>query len=236
MTKDKKDEKKQATEFKTISQVLHYVQMNLKAPKNQYSKFGNYHYRSCEDILDGLKQVLPENAYVTLSDDIADIGGTVYVKATASLCFGENCISNTAYAREVKEKAKFDASQLTGSASSYARKYALNGLFLIDDVKDADATKDAETEKPAPKQQPKQDQPKPEPQKQDDPLKAKTAQIAKQLSESTTPETLQYVWDGFTKNGDLGKIKDASPDKAYPYLQEIYANKMAELSQAPMEG
>lgn len=230
MTKEKKDEKKQAPEFKTISQVLHYVQMNLKAPKNQYSKFGNYHYRSCEDILDGLKQVLPENAYVTLSDDIADIGGTVYVKATASLCFGDNCISNTAYAREVKEKAKFDASQLTGSASSYARKYALNGLFLIDDVKDADATKDAETEKPAPKQQPKL-----KPQNQADPLKAKTLQIAKQLSESTTPETLQYVWDGFTKNGDLDKIKDASPEKAYPYLQEIYASKMAELSQAPLE-
>lgn len=227
MTKEKNAENKKPN-FKTISEVLYYIQMNLKAPKNQYSKFGNYYYRSCEDILDGLKQVLPENAYVMLSDEILDVAGTVYVKATAFLCFGDSCISNTAYAREVKEKPKFDASQLTGSASSYARKYALNGLFLIDDVKDADATKDADM------QEQKKERQKP-PVKKANPLQEQAEKIASQLKASETEDVLQYVWNGF--KDDLEKIKAASPDKAYPTLEDIYQKKLNSFMQeAPDEG
>lgn len=133
------EKKEKKPEFKNIAEVLHFVQMNLHAPKNQLNKFGGYKYRSCEDILEGLKKVLPEGAYVTVQDDMVMIGNRYYVKAIASLCFGENCLTNTAFAREEESKKGMDASQITGSASSYARKYALNGLFLIDDTKDADA-------------------------------------------------------------------------------------------------
>lgn len=120
---------------------LRCVQRDLKAPKNQYNSFGKYRYRSCEDILEGVKPIL--QAYgctIVLSDTIEQIGDRFYVKATATFydCDTGDSVSNTAYARESDEKKGMDASQITGTASSYARKYALNGLLLIDDTKDAD--------------------------------------------------------------------------------------------------
>ena len=119
---------------------LEQVQQTLKAPKNQYNSFGKYHYRSCEDILEGLKEPLIKvHAVVTISDEIISVGDRIYVKATARFTEGTDVVENTAYAREELEKKGMDASQITGAASSYARKYALNGLFLIDDNKDADA-------------------------------------------------------------------------------------------------
>lgn len=119
---------------------LEQVQQTLKAPKNQYNSFGKYHYRSCEDILEGLKEPLIKvHAVVTISDEIISVGDRIYVKATARFTDGTDVVENTAYAREELEKKGMDASQITGAASSYARKYALNGLFLIDDNKDADA-------------------------------------------------------------------------------------------------
>lgn len=121
---------------------LSVIQQNLIAPKNQYNSFGDYKYRSCEDILEGLKPCLKEvNAAVTISDELVLIGERYYIKATATLfcCESGEKVSNTAYARETESRPKMDVSQITGSASSYARKYALNGLFCIDDVKDADA-------------------------------------------------------------------------------------------------
>lgn len=120
---------------------LNSIQLNLIAPKNQYNSFGKYNYRSCEDILEGLKPCLQEtNTAVTVNDEIVQIGDRYYVKATATLfdCETGESVSNTAYAREEESKKGMDASQVTGSTSSYARKYALNGLFCIDDVKDAD--------------------------------------------------------------------------------------------------
>jgi len=127
---------------------LEQVQQTLKAPKNQYNSFGKYHYRSCEDILEGLKEPLIKvHAVVTISDEIISVGDRIYVKATAKFTDGTDSVENTAYAREELEKKGMDASQITGAASSYARKYALNGLFLIDDNKDADATNKGE-EKP----------------------------------------------------------------------------------------
>ncbi len=114
------------------------VQRELKAPKNQFNSFGKYNYRSCEDILEGLKNVLGD-LVVTVSDDIHMVGDRIYVKATATVTDGDNSLSNTAFARESLTKKGMDDSQITGTASSYARKYALNGLFLIDDTKDADS-------------------------------------------------------------------------------------------------
>lgn len=115
------------------------IQHRLKAPKGQYNSFGKYKYRSCEDILEAVKPILKEvGCTLTLSDEPVLIGERYYIKATARLV-GENTNeTTTAYAREDMEKKGMDGSQITGTASSYARKYALNGLFCIDDTKDAD--------------------------------------------------------------------------------------------------
>lgn len=116
------------------------IQTGLKAPKNQYNSFGEYRYRSCEDILEAVKPMLKDrNLVLTISDDVVQVGERYYVKATATITDGVNSISNSAFAREMLEKKKMDDSQITGATSSYARKYALNGLFCIDDTKDADA-------------------------------------------------------------------------------------------------
>lgn len=117
---------------------LSEIQRTLEAPKNQFNKFGNYKYRNCEDILSAVKPLL-EGSILTLNDDIVNIGVRFYVKATAKFIDAEGKVTEvSAFAREEDSKKGFDASQLTGSTSSYARKYALNGLFLIDDTKDAD--------------------------------------------------------------------------------------------------
>lgn len=120
------------------------IQVGLKAPKEHYSEFGGYYYRSCEDIQEALKPLLEkQNTALVLSDEVIQIGERYYIKATARLldCETAEEISTTAYAREELEKKKSDSSQITGSTSSYARKYALNGLFCIDDSKDADSKK-----------------------------------------------------------------------------------------------
>lgn len=124
------------------------IQQELKAPKNQHNNFGNYNYRSCEDIFEAVKPLLKEQGLVlTLNDELVYIGERYYIKATATLYDIETddgtCITNTAYAREEETKKGMDGSQITGASSSYARKYALNGLFLIDDVKDSDTTNGA---------------------------------------------------------------------------------------------
>ena len=117
------------------------IQTELKAPKNQYNSFGEYKYRSLEDILEALKPLLAKhNCYLTITDDIIQVGERYYIKATTTLSNGKTSISNTGIAREASNKKKMDDSQITGATSSYARKYALNGLFCIDDTKDADAT------------------------------------------------------------------------------------------------
>jgi len=124
--------------MKSFIEKVAEVQKNLKAPKGQFNKFGKYNYRSCEDILEGLKLVL-NGLVVTVQDDVVMVGDRIYIKATATITDGENNLSNTAFARESLTKKGMDDSQITGTASSYARKYALNGLFLIDDTADADS-------------------------------------------------------------------------------------------------
>lgn len=135
------------------------IQQRLNAPKTQRNSFWGYNYRSCEGILEAVKPLLKEtNTSLTISDEMVEIGGRVYVKATASLLgqTAQPIATVTAYAREEESKKGMDAAQLTGATSSYARKYALNGLFAIDDCKDPDTdeytkqqNKPADTHKPA---------------------------------------------------------------------------------------
>lgn len=150
-----------------IYEVLTLVQNELKAPKNQRNKFGGYNYRSCEDIMEALKPILlRHNAGCKLSDKIIVIGnpevkltpegaiieenGRVYVEATCTFTYGNQFIETTASAREEYNKKGMDSMQLTGATSSYARKYSLNAMFLIDDTKDSDATNTHGKTTPAP--------------------------------------------------------------------------------------
>lgn len=128
----------------TIYEKLGAIQQALNAPKSQFNSFGNYKYRSCEDVLGAVKPLLSEyKCVLLLKDDLDSIGSRIYIKATATLVDcdkSEDSVTVTAFAREEETKKGMDASQVTGAASSYARKYALNGLFCIDDNKDSDFT------------------------------------------------------------------------------------------------
>lgn len=169
LEKVEKEEEKQEEKQTEQTDILSLIQSELKAPKGQQNKFGGYRYRSCEDILEALKPILAKhNATITLSDEIFLIGENTnfprfYVKATATFTAGDYTRSVTAYAREEENKKGMDASQITGAASSYARKYALNGLFAIDDTKDADATNThGKDEKPVTYTKDKPQAPKPQ--------------------------------------------------------------------------
>lgn len=135
----------------SIYQKIINVQSELKAPKSQYNSFGKYKYRSCEDILEAVKPLLVKHGLLmTISDEIVTSGNRYYIKATVTITDGESVVSNAALAREEEYKKGMDSSQVTGACSSYARKYALNGMFCIDDTKDSDATNThGQTEQPA---------------------------------------------------------------------------------------
>ena len=140
----------------TLIDKLAAIQTKLHAPKNQKNTFGGYNYRSCEDILEAVKPLLA-GLVLTITDEVTDVGGRIYVKATARLTDGKDAMTATAFAREAESRKGMDESQITGSTSSYARKYALNGLFLIDDNKDADSQDNSEQgqkAKPQPAQKP----------------------------------------------------------------------------------
>lgn len=135
-----------------IYEKLVAIQQELKAPKNQRNTFGNYNYRSCEDILEAAKPLCAKyKTALVLVDDIKEIGGRFYVVAQAQLhdCESEAAVAASAFAREPETKKGSDESQITGAASSYARKYALNGLFCIDDTKDADSNESKQQEQKA---------------------------------------------------------------------------------------
>lgn len=139
---------------------LFNIQQKLKAPKNQFNKFGGYAYRSCEDILTALKPLLKkQQAMILINDEVVEVGGKNYIKATVKFIDIETgeTVETSALARESEAKKGMDASQITGSCSSYARKYALNAMFAIDDTKDADATnKHGKDEPKAPVEGPKE--------------------------------------------------------------------------------
>jgi hypothetical protein len=123
----------------SVTESLSIIQKQLKAPKSQLNSFGKYKYRSCEDIVEAVKKLLGDNEALLLKDDLVEINDRVYIKATATLIVdGNESLFSTGFAREPLTKKGMDESQITGTASSYARKYALNGLFAIDDTKDAD--------------------------------------------------------------------------------------------------
>lgn len=127
---------------KTFTQKVAAIQAKLKSPKNRVNSFGKYSYRSTEDILESVKPIL-DGIVLNLSDEPFQMADRIYIKSTATLTDGENTISSVGYAREPDEKKGADQSQITGSASSYARKYALNGLLCIDDSEDVDAQEPA---------------------------------------------------------------------------------------------
>ena len=166
---------------KTMTESLCEVQGELKAPKGQYNTFGKYHYRSCEDIVEAVKPLLTARGLLlTITDDIVLIGGRFYVRATATVTDGKDSVSNTAFAREPDDKKGMDPSQVTGMSSSYARKYALNGLFCIDDTKDADTMDNREKPK------------RPEPR---NPLTVQEAII--KVNNANSPDELTELWNRF---------------------------------------
>jgi len=144
--------KKETSQELTFQEKLSNIQFELKSPKSQYNAFGKYKFRNCEDILESVKPLLNQNKLcMSISDDIVEVGGRIYVKATVRI-YDNTCEEmSTAFAREEENKKGMDSAQLTGATSSYARKYALNGMFLIDDTKDSDATNThgKELEKPS---------------------------------------------------------------------------------------
>ena len=181
----------------TLQEKLIAIQQDLKAPKSQYNSFGKYRYRSCEDILEAVKPLLfREGVVLTIADDLLAENGRFYVKASATLSYQDERICSSAFAREDETKKGMDGSQITGAASSYARKYALNGLFCIDDTKDADATNTGE-QQPAQEQKPTQDD--------------FYSQAMMELSLATTVEDLKKVWSKYKSlqnNEAFKKAKD----------------------------
>ncbi|WP_448175854.1 ERF family protein [Morganella morganii] len=130
---------------KEFFQKIAGIQQKLKAPKNLNNSFGNYSYRSCEGILEAVKPLL-DGLVLSITDDVVAVGDRVYIKSTATLSDGENIHSVSAMAREPASKKGMDDAQVTGATSSYARKYCLNGLFAIDDSKDADTNEHRQQE------------------------------------------------------------------------------------------
>ncbi len=207
---------------KDLYSKLWTIQQTLNAPKNQRNNFGGYNYRSAEDILEAVKPLL-QNITLTVSDEIVLIGDRYYVKATATLSDGEDAIAVTAYAREEESKKGMDASQLTGATSSYARKYALNGLFCIDDARDPDTDAYAKQtgqqprqQKKPPKQQPQQQKAPPNP---DEVLARFCDAAAKAPDEKTLRDIFAKCWKLLPENSEQRQ-------KA----QDVYGIRKAELN------
>lgn len=188
----------------SIQTKLLSVQRHLKAPKGQYNSFGKYNYRSCEDIVEAAKPVLADiECTLVLTDDIIEVGGRVYVKATAVLSDDEGAsVFTTAFAREPASKKGMDESQITGTASSYARKYALNGLFAIDDTKDADTDN----------YQHQQQNSKPEPANA---TTAKSINAMREAIAETDPSSCLEAW------GELSKQEKSAVWKQFSKTEQV---------------
>lgn len=187
----------------SLQESLVAIQSKLKAPKNQFNSFGKYHYRSAEDILEAVKPLLAEhNVVLNMSDRIELIGARYYLVCTAKVIKGEEEIFSEGRAREDESKKGMDGAQVTGTSSSYARKYALNGLFCIDDTKDADtdeyakqqAAKPTQKQAPKPAVQPAQPAPKPYPE-----LDLEQALVAEaEASNAQSTAELTAIWNKYT--------------------------------------
>ncbi len=190
------------------------IQRTLNAPKNQYNSFGKYRYRSCEDILEGVKPLL-DGLFLSISDEIVPIGDRYYVKATATITDGETSHTATAMAREEESKKGMDAAQVTGATSSYARKYCLNGLFGIDDSKDADTDEH------------KNQQNKPQQQTQPKATPAPDAALAAFTEAAMKKATLEELKQAFAK---AWQMLDGTPEQAK--AKEVYEIRKSELEGA----
>lgn len=191
------------------------IQHALNAPKGQYNNFGKYHYRSCEDILEGVKPLL-DGLFLSISDEIVLIGDRYYVKSTATITDGETSHSATAMAREALGKKGMDEAQITGATSSYARKYCLNGLFGIDDSKDADSNEHKQQQNNA---KPHQQQQKPKP--------APDAALAAFTEAAMKKATLEELKQAFAK---AWQMLDGTPEQAK--AKEVYEIRKSELEGA----
>ena len=176
-----------------VHEKLAEIQKQLNAPKNQFNSFGNYKYRSCEDILQAVKPLLG-GFCLKITDDIVEVGGRIYVKATACLFNEHSAIHVDAFAREPENKKGMDSSQITGAASSYARKYALNGLFAIDDNKDAD-TKDNR----------KEGQPQPKKKAKKKVTKEQYAELCEWMMEENTKQRQKQILENYVLTSDQTK-------------------------------
>lgn len=221
--------------------ILRTIQQKLSVPKNQRNNFGKYNYRSCEDIVEAVKPLLPTGWALILSDEIVNVGDRYYVKATARLIGNKmdvpnGCFIATGWAREAEIKKGMDESQITGAASSYARKYALNGLFCIDDTKDADTQEHvAET----PQAQPKRSLPADDAQHGAQPDNSADAarklylDIKHRINAATTVQELNTLMKSV--GGSLLTIKNQSQD-GYEGLMDLANQGRTFLSQVPLDG
>ncbi|EAW1737015.1 recombinase [Salmonella enterica subsp. enterica] len=180
------------------------IQEHLNAPKNQYNSFGKYKYRSCEDILEGVKPLL-KGLFLSISDEVVLIGDRYYVKATATITDGENSHSASAIAREEENKKGMDAAQVTGATSSYARKYCLNGLFGIDDAKDADTDEHKHQQNAAPAKQTKSSLSSPAPEQV---LKAFTEAAMQKNTVEELKQAFAKAWKMLEGTEEQAKAKD----------------------------
>jgi len=199
------------------------IQAELKCKKSQFNSFGKYNYRSAEDILEAVKPLLAANdCFLTVSDEVVEVGGRIYIKATATI-YGPpvitadttdikwNFISAVGYAREPEQKKGMDECQITGSASSYARKYALNGLFAIDDTKDSDSLPPAKTAKSG---YPATPTPKPPPPKEQ---KYTQSQVITALRSATSKKALGDKW---VKAQEFGFGNDPEVKKVFEQMSK----------------
>lgn len=213
------------------------IQTKLKAPKGQYNSFGKYSYRSAEDILEAAKPLNAEQGVLlTITDEIKEVGGRIYVVATATVSDGTDELKVSAFAREPENKKGMDESQITGATSSYARKYALNGLYAIDDNKDADTNEHKQQQENAPKKQPAQKQQQKQQQQQE---KGFTEQELHELVEKYVrniealgvdrAKLIEFVCNKHS----VGNLFDLKPNVLVGELKAIYLNKKG---QAQNEG
>lgn len=174
------------------------IQQELNAPKAQFNAFSKFYYRSCEDILEAVKPLLRDgNLTLTANDEVVEIGTRFYIKATYSLSDGTNTITAHAYAREAETKTGMDLSQITGATSSYARKYALNGLFAIDDSKDSDTQDNRVVARNRPTVQPKYINTKPDAERAATLAKIRAQKIEQpKVKTIAEPKTPAQVLDG----------------------------------------
>lgn len=205
------------------------IQTKLKAPKGQYNSFGKYSYRSAEDILEAVKPLNAEQGVLlTITDEIKEVGGRIYVVATATVSDGTDELKVSAFAREPENKKGMDDSQITGATSSYARKYALNGLYAIDDNKDADTDEHKQQQENAPKKQQAQKQ---QTQKQQQQAKEPTEQELHEIVEKYArniealgvdrAKLIEYVCN----KHNVGNLFDLKPNVLVGELKAIYLNK-----------